>query len=136
MTRSATDVMQDIIFAAVMDGIEALKTASKGLPNNLVRDLGALHVNTTFADLPPELRTAIAASVRAAFTRLQKEGYVVSGGKPAGGPDRPARPMPAHAPRGAGPKPRRPQSPNNRSRPGGGGGRPPGKPGPGRPGNK
>lgn len=128
MTRSATDVMQDIIFSAVMDGIAALKAASKGVPNTLVRDLGALHVNTTFADLPPELRTAIAGSVRAAFTRLQKEGYVVSGGKPAGGPDRAPRPAPAHAPRGAGPKPRRPQSPNNRTRPGGGG-RPPGKPG-------
>ncbi len=122
--------MQDIIFAAVMDGIAALKTASKGVPNTLVRDLGALHVNTTFADLPPELRTAIAASVRTAFTRLQKEGYVVGGGTPAGGPDRPVRSPSAHAPRPPSAKPRHPRPDNgNNNRPRPGGGRPSGKPG-------
>jgi hypothetical protein len=81
MTKSATDVMQEILFSAVLDSIAALKTASKGLPNNLVRDLNALHANTTFADLPPEVQSSIIASVRAAFTRLLKEGYSVSPGQ-------------------------------------------------------
>src|ERR671929_8795 len=70
MTRSATDVMQEIIFSAVLDSLSALKAASKGLPNNLLRDLNAIHANTTFADLPPELQASITASVRAAFTRF------------------------------------------------------------------
>lgn len=83
MTKSATDVMQEIIFAAVIDSIMALKSASKGMPNTLLRDLNAVHANTTYGDLPKDLQTAIAASVRAAFTRLQKEGYVVSDGKAA-----------------------------------------------------
>src|SRR3712207_3806267 len=77
MPRAATDVMQSIIFSAVLDAIAALKTSSKGLPNQLVRDLQAIHPNVTLADLPKELQDAIAASTRTAFTQLLKEGYAV-----------------------------------------------------------
>src|SRR5205085_3047264 len=63
--------------SAILDGIAALKTASKGLPNQLLRDVQAIHPNVTFADLPRELQDAIAASTRAAFTQLLKEGYAV-----------------------------------------------------------
>ena len=76
--KSATDVMHDVVFTAVIDAIMALKTASKGLPNALLRDLNAVHANTTFADLPKEVQDAVSTSVRAAFTRLMKEGYAVS----------------------------------------------------------
>jgi hypothetical protein len=137
MPRSATDVMNDIIVAAVLDAVAALRSASGGLPNQLLRDLNAIHANTTLADLPQPLQAAIAASVRTAFTRLQKEGYFVSnerppatrpsapprreGGQgprpPRGNPaadrprgDRPARPGPGRGPRpGGGGKPRQPR---------------------------
>jgi hypothetical protein len=78
MPRAATDVMQSIIFSAVLDSIAALKTASGGLPNNLLRQVQAIHGNVTFADLPDELQAAISASVRTAFTQLLKEGYSVA----------------------------------------------------------
>ena len=78
MTRSATDVMRDIVYAAVADAIAAMKAASKGVPNTLLRDLNAVHANATFADLPAELQAAIQASVGAAFSRLLREGYVVA----------------------------------------------------------
>ena len=74
MTKSATDVMQEIIFSAVLDSIAALKASSKGLPNTLLRDLNAIHANTTLADTPEEVQAAIQSSVRAACTRLRKEG--------------------------------------------------------------
>jgi hypothetical protein len=77
MPRAATDVMQSIMFSAVLDGIAALKRASGGLPNQLLRDVQAIHPNVTFADLPKELQDAIAESTRAAFTQLLKEGYAV-----------------------------------------------------------
>src|SRR4028119_262504 len=80
MTRSATDVMHDIIYAAVIDAVAALKSGAGNLPNTILRDLGAIHANTTFADLPEGVRKAIEGSVRAAFTRLLKEGYSVSSG--------------------------------------------------------
>ena len=89
MSKSATDVMQDIVFSAVIDSIGALKAASKGVPNTLLRDLNSVHANTTLADLPPELQAAISTNVRAAFTRLLKEGYAVA---PAGSVPRPAPP--------------------------------------------
>jgi hypothetical protein len=100
MTKSATDLMQEILYSAVVDALDALKSASKGVPNTLLRDIGAVHVNATFADLPKELQAAITASVRSAFNRLLKEGYSVS-----------------H--RDAGPPPRRPPGgpPVNRRRP-------------------
>jgi hypothetical protein len=77
MPRAANEVMQSIIFSAVLDGIAALKAASKGLPNQLLRDVQAIHPNVTFADLPKELQDAIAEATRAAFTQLLKEGYAV-----------------------------------------------------------
>jgi hypothetical protein len=78
MSKSATDVMQEVIVSAVLDAIAALRTASRGLPNTLLRDINAIHANTTFGDLPRELQDAIGANVRAAFTRLLREGYAVA----------------------------------------------------------
>ncbi len=127
MPRAATDVMQAVIFSAVLDAIEALKTASKGLPNQLVRDLQAIHRNVTFADLPKELQEAIAASVRGAFAQLLKEGYAVAPrelqqSRPLDRvPERQRRPdSPPRGNRGA------PRGPGRGPRPGGG--RPGGKP--------
>ena len=77
MPRAANDVMQSIVFSAVLDAIAALKGASGGLPNQLLRDVQAIHPNVTLADLPRALQDAIAASTRAAFTQLLKEGYAV-----------------------------------------------------------
>jgi hypothetical protein len=77
MARAATDVMQSIIFSAILDGIAALKRGSGGLPNQLLRDVQAIHPNVTQGDLPKELQDAIAESTRAAFTQLLKEGYAV-----------------------------------------------------------
>ena len=77
MPRAASDVMQSIIFSAVLDAVAALKSASGGLPNQLLRDVQAIHPNVTFADLPKALQDAIAESTRAAFTQLLKEGYSV-----------------------------------------------------------
>src|SRR5206468_10160685 len=77
MARAATEVMQSIIFSAVLDGIAALKRGSGGLPNQLLRDVQAIHPNVTQADLPKELQEQIAESTRAAFTQLLKEGYAV-----------------------------------------------------------
>ena len=77
MPRAANDVMQSIIFSAVLDGLAALKRASGGLPNQLLRDVQAIHPNVTFADLPKELQDALVESTRSAFTALLKEGYAV-----------------------------------------------------------
>jgi hypothetical protein len=77
MPRAANEVMQSIIFSAVLDAIAALKSASGGLPNQLLRDVQAIHPNVTFADLPKALQDAITESTRSAFTQLLKEGYAV-----------------------------------------------------------
>lgn len=133
MRKSATEIMQEIVAAAVLDSIAALKVASKGLPNNLLRDLNAIHANTTFSDLPQEVQNAVAASVRAAFSRLQKEGYSVSGGEPAAPrPPRPGTAPPAgqHRPFRRPPPKRDGPAPGRAPGKGGGGGRPPRKPTP------
>src|SRR5437763_14960901 len=77
MQKAANDVMQSILFSAVLDGIAALKRASGGLPNQLLRDVQAIHPNVTFADLPKELQNQLVESTRTAFTALLKEGYAV-----------------------------------------------------------
>lgn len=77
MTRAASDVMQSVIFSAVLDALAALKKGSGGLPNQLLRDVQAIHPNVTFADLPKDVQDSIAQSTRAAFTQLLKDGYAV-----------------------------------------------------------
>ena len=127
MPRAATDVMQSVLFNAVLEAIAALKSASGGLPNNLLREVQAIHPNVTFADLPKEVQDSITTSVRAAFTQLLKEGYAVAPRDaapvvrrppprhdgpprrgPGGGPDRPRGPR---SDRPSGDRPRGPRGP-------------------------
>lgn len=129
MTKSATDLMQEIIVSSLIDAVGALRTASKGVPNAMLRDVQAIGPNTSFADLPKELQTSIGESVRAAFNRLLKEGYSVAPGRPAPPPPRPRPPGTGGpgAPRNGGPG-RPPQSrprPGQGARPGGDNRRPP-----------
>ena len=78
MEKSAKDVMQEIIFSAVVDSISALRDASNGMPNVLLREFNAINSNVTFTDLPKEMQTSINDATRSAFNRLLKEGYAVS----------------------------------------------------------
>ena len=77
MQKAANDVMQSILFSAIIDAVAALKRASGGLPNQLLRDVQAVHPNITLADPPKELQDQIAESTRSAFSQLLKEGYAV-----------------------------------------------------------
>jgi hypothetical protein len=131
MPRAANDVMQSIIFSAVLEAVAALKRASGGLPNQLLRDVQAIHPNVTFADLPRQLQDQIAESTRAAFSQLLKEGYAVG---PRQTQQQAPRPMdrvpdrrgpgnrpPPRGPRRNGPPrgdgPERPRGPGGPSRP-------------------
>jgi hypothetical protein len=141
MPRAAQDVMQSVIFSAVLDAIAALKGASGNLPNNLLRQVQAIHGNVTMADLPKELQDAIAASTRAAFAALLKEGYAVAPRDAAAstrpplrqgelvqrGADRPNRAPARGGPRGDGPRGPRPDG-SRGPRSGGPGGAPRGGP--------
>ena len=129
MQRAATDVMQSILLSAVIDALEAMKAASKGVPNLMLRDLQSVHRNTTFADLPKPVQDSIAQSVRAAFTQFLKEGYAVG----------PRQQVQASRPMDRVPERQRPQGSGDRrgpprgpSRPSNDGGKGPGK-GPGGP---
>ena len=103
--------MQDALVAAVLDAIVAWKAAAGGLTNVLARDLGAVHPNTTLADLPREVQSALSASTRATFNRLLKEGYNVA----KGAPQRPVHsgPRPDAPPRG----PQGPRGPRGPGKP-------------------
>jgi hypothetical protein len=123
MQRPANEVMQSVIFSALLDAVEALKRASGGLPNQLLRDVQAIHRNVTFADLPKELQDAIVESTRTAFTTLLKDGYAV-GPRQAMQQSRPLDRVPERDRRG----PRGPAEGHRR------GGRPPRGGGPDKPG--
>jgi hypothetical protein len=125
----------------VLDAIAALKSASGNLPNNLLRQVQAIHGNVTLADLPKELQDAIAASTRAAFAALLKEGYAVAprdtaptrpparqGELVQRGADRPARPTGSRGPRPEGPRGPRTDGPRGPRSGGGPGGAPRGGP--------
>ena len=129
MPRAANDVMQSILFSAVLDAVAALKAASGGLPNQLLRDVQAIHPNVTFADLPKQLQDAIGASTRTAFTQLLKEGYAV-GPRQAQQATRPLDRVPERQRPAGGDRRGPPRGPSRGPRPGArpGGGKPGGKP--------
>jgi hypothetical protein len=129
MPRAANDVMQSILFSAVLDAVAALKAGSGGLPNQLLRDVQAIHPNVTFADLPKALQDAIVGSTRSAFSQLLKEGYAV-GPRGQVQATRPLDRVPERERRGPPSGDRRgpPRGPGRGPRPGGG------KPGGGKPG--
>jgi hypothetical protein len=77
MPKAAADVVRSILFSAVIDAVEALRAASRGVPNNLLRDLQSIHRNTAFEDLPKEVQDSIVRGVHSAFGELLKEGYAV-----------------------------------------------------------
>jgi hypothetical protein len=121
MTKSATDLMQEILLSSLIEAAEALRAASKGVPNAMLRDIQAIGRNTGFEDLPKEVQTSITESVRAAFNRLLKEGYSVAPSNSRVRGDRPPPPpagSPAHPPRPRGGRPgeRRPRPPRPRDR--------------------
>jgi hypothetical protein len=131
MQRPANEVMQSVIFSAVLDAVAALKRASGGLPNQLLRDVQAIHPNVTFADLPKELQDAIVETTRSAFTQLLKEGYAV-GPRQAMAQSRPLDRVPERdrrgPPRDRNRRPAGPPRGNGPDKPGGGPGRPRRKP--------
>ena len=132
MQKAANDVMQSIIFAAVLDGLAALKRASGGLPNQLLRDVQAIHANVTFADLPKVLQDQIAESTRTAFTQLLKEGYAV-GPRQQVQASRPMDRVPERSRDRPGDRRGPPRGPARGPRPGGRGKPGGGKPGGGKP---
>lgn len=134
MQKAAADVVRSILFSAVIEAIEGLRAASKGLPNTMLRDLQSIHRNTAFKDLPKEVQDSIAQSVRAAFNELSKEGYAV-GPRAAIQQSRPLDRVPERPRHGPGHPDRRGPPRGPRRGPGGngpgkgpGGGRPPRKP--------
>lgn len=135
MQKAAADVVRSILFSAVIEAIEGLRAASRGLPNTMIRDLQSIHRNTAFEDLPREVQEAIGQSVRAAFNELSKEGYAV-GPRAAIQQSRPMDRVPERERRGPPAGDRRGPPRGPRRGPGGGngpgngprGGRPPRKP--------
>jgi hypothetical protein len=123
--RAATEVMQSILLSAVIDALDAMKAASGGVPNNMLRDLQSVHRNTTFADLPKPVQDSIAQSVRAAFTQFLKEGYAV-GPKGQVQQSRPMDRVPERQRTASNDRRGAPRGPGRGPRPGG---RPGGKPG-------
>ncbi len=125
MAKSATQVVHEILFSAVVDAIVAVKKASEGLPNALLRDLGTVHANTSFADLPPSLQAAVNDAVKMTFGRLLQEGYEISPRQVAKPPlrtpgpvsDGPRRPRPNGRPSGGAPGDARGQRPKHRRGP-------------------
>ena len=140
MPKAAADVVRSVLFSAVIDAIEALRASSKGLPNNMLRDLQSIHRNTAFEDLPKEVQDSIVKSVHSAFGELLKEGYAVgprAAIQQARPMDRvPERQRPVPGDRRGPPRGHRPRGPGGpRKGPGGNGpgkgprgGRPPHKP--------
>lgn len=74
---SANEVLRAAIFSAFCAGVEACRQNAGGAPNVLVRDLSAIHSNTSFSDLPEAVQKALRDSTDQTFRKLLQAGYSV-----------------------------------------------------------
>lgn len=74
--KSAKEVMQEICFNALVEAVQSMKR--NNIDNGLLREVKALHSNTTFADLPDYVKKSLRDNVDRAFIKLNSEGYVVT----------------------------------------------------------
>ena len=54
MAKTANEVMQEVIFSVVIDAVDALKAASKGLPNTLLREIVWVRITARITSARPE----------------------------------------------------------------------------------
>jgi len=78
MKKSANEVVRAALFSAVVNALDAFREESGGAAQAMIRDLGAVHSNTAFTDLPESVQKALTKSTEEALRRLLKEGYVVT----------------------------------------------------------
>jgi hypothetical protein len=76
MSKSANEIVQEALFSSLIEAVTALKAG--GTPNTILRDLSAIHANTSMDSLPDGVQKALQAGVRDTMARLQKEGYVIA----------------------------------------------------------
>lgn len=76
--KSANDVLRSALFSSFIAGLDALKENSAGTPNILMKNLAGIHANTSFDDMPKEVRDALNNSVRDTLSRLRNDGYTVA----------------------------------------------------------
>lgn len=76
--KTATEVVQDALFSAIIDAVMAVKNDAKGMPNTVLREVNAMHANSTFADLPEHVQKSIRESTKSTLNRLRKEGFSVT----------------------------------------------------------
>lgn len=70
-------VMQEALFNAFSKMAQEMRKESNGSPNVLYREMGAIHDNTTVADLPPYLKRKLASAAIEAVTEINSKGYSV-----------------------------------------------------------
>lgn len=78
MSSSANSVIRASIFSALIEVVDGYRSRANGVMNVFARDLGTLHPNTAFDDLPDDIQKIIIESTDEAFRRLLKDGYVIT----------------------------------------------------------
>lgn len=77
MKKSATQVVQDALFATLCDAVLAFRENAGGMPNALARDLASVNSNATMDTIPESVQKAIRANTHELFKRLTREGYEI-----------------------------------------------------------
>lgn len=82
MNKPLAELMQNVMFSAVLETVTAMKQSVNNAPNMLLRDINSIHANSTFEDLPKPVQDAIKDSARNAMLSFRKEGYSITTSTP------------------------------------------------------
>lgn len=69
--------MQEIVSRSAIALVEASRKANRDNDNLVLREMKALHSNTTFGDLPEHLQKAVIEVANSMFGYVNHNGYVL-----------------------------------------------------------
>ena len=73
---SSRELMQQIVVRSVIEAVQGMKAANAN-DNTLLRELKALHGNTTMEDLPDHLKKLVNELTQSMFGYMNRNGYVL-----------------------------------------------------------
>lgn len=74
---SSRQALEEVLLRGHVELIKATRRGTKNNPNIFLREVAALHDNTTKADIPDYLKRSLAENTTSLLNWLHKEGFVL-----------------------------------------------------------
>jgi len=75
--KSAKEVLKDVLFRNLVQGMVSTRRQNEGVPNALYREISALNENVDYNSLPKHLKDLLEESSHKLLLHMNREGYML-----------------------------------------------------------